>query len=77
MYSPPNQRRAVHSAALETAIRAESWLKRRRAPSRLAVWFGKALVAYAWKVPTTGAPRNVLASQEIRGAGGSCTWMTS
>ena len=28
----------------ETAIRAESWLKRRRAPSRLATWFGIALV---------------------------------
>jgi hypothetical protein len=77
VYSPPNQRRAVHSAACETAMRADSWLNSRRAPSSVAVWFGNALVAYAWKVPTTGAPRKVLASQEIRGAGGSCTWTTS
>jgi hypothetical protein len=44
VYSPPNQRRAVQAAASETAIRAESWLKRRRAPSRVATWFGKAWV---------------------------------
>ena len=44
VYSPPNQRRPVQAAASETAIRAESWLNRRRAPSRVETWFGKALV---------------------------------
>ena len=37
VYSPPNQRRAVQAAASETAIRAESRLKTRRAPSALAM----------------------------------------
>src|SRR5918994_644986 len=50
-------------------MRAESWLKMRRAPSREAMWLGTGAVAYAWKVPTTGAPRKVLASQLISGAG--------
>ncbi len=43
-YSPPNQRRPVQAAASETAIRAESLLKPRRAPGRVAMWFGIALV---------------------------------
>ncbi len=77
VYSPPNQRRPVQAAASETAMRAESWLKRRRAPSRDATWFGKALVEYAWKVPTTGAPRKTIASQPTIGASGSCTCTTS
>ena len=37
VYSPPNQRRPVQAAASETAIRAESRLKTRRAPSALAM----------------------------------------
>ena len=44
VYSPPNQRSAVQAAAWETAIRAESWLKIRRAPSRLAMRLGSGLV---------------------------------
>ena len=42
-YSPPNQRRPVHAAASETAIRALSWLNFRRAPSRFAIVFGQPL----------------------------------
>jgi hypothetical protein len=43
-YSPPNQRRPVQAAAWETAMRAESLLSTRRAPSTFATWLGSALV---------------------------------
>jgi hypothetical protein len=43
-YSPPNQRRPVQAAASDTAILAESLLKARLAPSRVAMWLGSALV---------------------------------
>ncbi len=43
-YSPPNQRRPVHAAASETAIRAESWLNLRRAPPTVAIPFGNPFV---------------------------------